>query len=95
MTDKDIQTIIKDLKLPTEWEEDIVGLRAGTYCPPKQQGLKSSDREGYKILVIYPLYGAMTISKLDDDWFIVYILSKQLSWYKCDQLDGLKKFLKR
>ena len=26
MTDKDIQTIIKDIKLPTEWEEYIVGL---------------------------------------------------------------------
>ena len=32
-----------------------------------------------------------TVVKVEDDWFLVYILGY---FYKCDQIDGLIKFLK-
>jgi hypothetical protein len=83
MTNKDIEIITKDLKY--EWDEDIVGRIPGV------KDIRS------KVLVIFPESGSMTINKLDDDWFIVRITSiKNVNFqkYKCDQIEGLLKFLK-
>ena len=79
MTNKDIEIITKDLKY--EWDEDIAGRIPGVN----------------KVLVIFPESGSMTINKLDDDWFIVRISSIRdvnFQKYKCDQIEGLLKFLK-
>jgi hypothetical protein len=83
MTNKDIEIITKDLKY--EWDEDIVGRIPGV------KDIRS------KVLVIFPESGSMTINKLDDDWFIVRISSIRdvnFQKYKCDQIEGLLKFLK-
>jgi hypothetical protein len=83
MTNKDIEIITKDLKY--EWDEDIVGRIPGV------KDIRS------KVLVIFPESGSLTINKLDDDWFIVRgssIRDVNFQKYKCDQIEGLLKFLK-
>jgi len=86
MTNKDIEIITKDIKY--EWDEDICGYLGRI---PGVKDIRS------KVLVIFPESGSMTINKLDDDWFIVRISSiRDINFqkYKCDQIEGLLKFLK-
>ena len=51
------------------------------------------NRDGHRM---FGIIGTLTIIKLEDDWFLVeYRFGFEgYSWYKCDQFEGLIKFLK-
>lgn len=60
------------------------------YCQLKGIDLTSGWEKPVSDTINY-----INISEAVDDWFRVAILKdKRLQWYRCDQLEGLEKFLK-
>lgn len=60
------------------------------YCQLKGIDLTSGWEKPVSDTISY-----INISEAVDDWFRVAILKdKRLQWYRCDQLEGLEKFLK-
>ena len=60
----------------------------------KKDKSATSDFEESVLVHLIPKSGLLSITKLEDEYFIIYFSKIENEFYKCDQFEGLVRFLK-